>query len=45
MLTEEEWAYKGYEPTVSPFVPDAGEQFGEAVLSYLQSELRSKNLN
>lgn len=42
MLTEEEWAYKGYEPTVSPFVPGAGERFGEAVLSYLQSELKSK---
>ncbi|SHN22847.1 Neutral/alkaline non-lysosomal ceramidase, N-terminal [Cyclobacterium lianum] len=45
MLTEEEWAYKGYEPTVSPFIPGAGERFGEAVLSYLQSELKSKKLN
>jgi hypothetical protein len=44
MVTEEEWAYKGYEPSVSPFVPNAGERFGEAVLSYLQSELKSKNL-
>ncbi|NHE56527.1 neutral/alkaline non-lysosomal ceramidase N-terminal domain-containing protein [Cyclobacterium plantarum] len=45
MLTEEEWVYKGYEPTVSPFVPNAGAKFGEAVLSYLQSELKSKYLN
>ena len=34
--------YKGYEPTVSPFVPSAGTKFGEAVLSYLESELKSK---
>jgi hypothetical protein len=42
MLTEEEWKYKGYEPTVSPFVPNAGTRFGETVLSYLESELKSK---
>ncbi|GEO23050.1 neutral/alkaline non-lysosomal ceramidase N-terminal domain-containing protein [Cyclobacterium qasimii] len=42
MLTEEEWKYKGYEPTVSPYVPSAGTRFGEAVLSYLESELKSK---
>tara|TARA_R110002124_G_scaffold55708_6_gene157826 strand:+ start:39097 stop:40380 length:1284 start_codon:yes stop_codon:yes gene_type:complete len=42
MLTEEEWEYKGYEPTVSPFVPNAGTRFGETVLSYLESELKSK---
>ncbi|WP_339922763.1 neutral/alkaline non-lysosomal ceramidase N-terminal domain-containing protein [uncultured Cyclobacterium sp.] len=42
MLTEEEWKYKGYEPTVSPYVPSAGTKFGEAVLSYLESELKSK---
>lgn len=42
MLTEEEWQYEGYEPTVSPYVPSAGTKFGEAVLSYLESELKSK---
>lgn len=43
MLTEEEVGYKGYETTVSPFVPEAGSLFTEAVSSYLQSELKSKN--
>ncbi|MBI0398953.1 neutral/alkaline non-lysosomal ceramidase N-terminal domain-containing protein [Cyclobacterium marinum] len=42
MLTEEEWEYKGYEPTVSPFVPNAATRFGETVLSYLESEMKSK---
>ena len=42
LLTEEEWRYGGYEPTVSPYTPAAEKQLKEAVSSYLQGELRSK---
>lgn len=42
MLTEEEWQYNGYEPTVSPYTPKAGRQMTEAVSAYLQGELLSK---
>jgi len=38
MLTEEEYKYKGYEPTVSPFTPGAARDFTEAVVTYLQGK-------
>lgn len=42
MLTAEEWKYGGYEPTVSPYTPEAGRQLTEAVSAYLDGELLSK---
>lgn len=36
------WEHGGYEPSVSPFTPAAGKDVIEAVLAYLQGELRSK---
>ena len=42
MLTEEEFQYGGYEPTVTPYTPAAARELTESVLSYLQGELRSK---
>ena len=42
MPTREEWKYGGYEPTVSPYTPEAGKQLTDAVTGYLQGELLSK---
>lgn len=42
MLTEEEVGYGGYEPMVSPYTPEAGEQLVETVSGYLEGELLSK---
>ncbi|WP_236974296.1 neutral/alkaline non-lysosomal ceramidase N-terminal domain-containing protein [Membranihabitans maritimus] len=42
MLTEEEVGYGGYEPTVSPYRPEAGRQLVETVSAYLEGELLSK---
>jgi len=41
LLTEEEYKYKGYEPTVSPYTPSAARDLTEAVVSYLQGEMRT----
>jgi hypothetical protein len=35
------WAEGGYEPSVSPFTPAVDQDLTEAVIGYLQSELRS----
>jgi len=41
LLTEDEYRYEGYEPTVSPFTPGADRDLTEAVITYLQGEMRS----
>lgn len=38
--TKAEFAHKGYEPSVSPFTPDAGEDLAHAVLAYLDGQVR-----
>src|SRR5690554_1964564 len=42
LLTEEEVGYGGYEPSVSPYSPEAGRQLVETVSAYLEGELLSK---
>jgi neutral ceramidase len=42
LLTEEEWKYGGYEPTVSPYTPRAAKDLTEGVLNYIQGVMRSK---
>jgi hypothetical protein len=42
LVTDEELTYGGYEPSVSPFRPTAGNAFRDAVTGYLQGELKSK---
>ncbi len=39
LLTEEEYKYRGYEPTVSPFTPGAASDLTETVVSYLQGKI------
>ena len=39
--TRKGWDEGGYEPTVSPFTPDAEKDLTEAVIGYLQGELRA----
>jgi hypothetical protein len=39
MLTPEEWPKGGYEPTVSPFTPEAPVTLKESVVNYLQGEM------
>jgi hypothetical protein len=39
MLTPEEWPKGGYEPTVSPFTPQAPIDLKESVVNYLQGEM------
>ena len=41
LLTESEYKYEGYEPTVSPYTPGAARDLTEAVVSYLQGEMRT----
>ena len=41
LTTAEAWEHDGYEPSVSPFTPAAEKDLTEAVISYLQSEMRS----
>jgi len=36
LLTESEYRFEGYEPTVSPYTPQAASDLTEAVVSYLQ---------
>ncbi len=38
LLTEEEYKYEGYEPTVSPYTPRAAGDLTEAVITYLQGK-------
>jgi neutral ceramidase len=40
LLAEEELKYGGYEPTVSPYAPGAARTLTEAVVTYIQGELR-----
>lgn len=40
LLTEEEYTHGGYEPTASPFTPRAEKDITEAVITYLQGELK-----
>jgi neutral ceramidase len=39
LLTEEEYKYGGYEPTVSPFTPGAASDLTEDVVTYLQGKI------
>ena len=41
LLTEAEYKYEGYEPKVSPFTPGADKDLTEAVITYLQGEMRT----
>jgi neutral ceramidase len=41
MLTPEEWPKGGYEPTVSPFTPEAPLELKESVVNYLKGEMLS----
>jgi neutral ceramidase len=43
LLTAPEYQHGGYEPTVSPFTPEAASALTESVVGYLQGELRGKN--
>ena len=40
-LTEEEYKYGGYEPTVSPYTPQSASDLTEAVSTYLQGEMKT----
>ena len=40
LLTEEEYKLGGYEPLVSPYIPSADKSLKEAVLGYLNGELK-----
>ena len=42
LVTDEELNYAGYEPSVSPFRHNAGNEFRDAVNAYLHGELKSK---
>ena len=42
LTTAAAWDYDGYEPSVSPFTPAAEKDLIEAVLGYLQGEMRSQ---
>lgn len=39
LLTEEEYDYEGYEPTVSPYTKQAAEDLQSAVITYLQGSM------
>lgn len=43
LLAEEELKYGGYETTVTPYAPGAAKTLMEAVISYIQGEMRSNN--
>jgi hypothetical protein len=44
LLTESEYKYKGYEPTVSPFTPGAERDLTEAVVTHLQGKMQNNEL-
>jgi len=41
LLTEAEYRYEGYEPTVSPYTPQSASDLTEAVVTYLQGEMKT----
>jgi neutral ceramidase len=41
LLSSQEYKYEGYEPTVSPYTPRAAADLTEAVVTYLQGEMRT----
>jgi hypothetical protein len=41
LLSESEYKYGGYEPTVSPYTPRSAADLTEAVVSYLQGKMRT----
>jgi hypothetical protein len=41
LLTEAEYKYGGYEPTVSPYTPQAASDLTEAVVTYIQGEMKT----
>ncbi len=45
MPTEGEWEHGGYETSVSPYTPSAAKDLTQSVISYLQAEMRSKNIH
>ena len=42
LLSESEYKYEGYEPTVSPYTPQAASDLTEAVVTYLQEEMKTQ---
>jgi neutral ceramidase len=42
LLPESEFKHGGYEPEVSPYTPDAARDLTEAVVTYLQGEMRTQ---
>lgn len=42
LLAEEEIKYGGYEPTVSPYAPGAAKALTEAVVNYIQGDMRAE---
>jgi len=42
LLTEQEYKYEGYEPTVSPYTPQSASDLTEAVVTHLQGEMRNR---
>ena len=43
LLTEDEYKYGGYEPTVSPFTPRAARDLIDAVMTHISGEMRIPN--
>ncbi|WP_221391105.1 neutral/alkaline non-lysosomal ceramidase N-terminal domain-containing protein [Dyadobacter sp. NIV53] len=43
LLTEKEYAQGGYETTVTPYSPKAGQDLTDAVMNYLQGEMKKPN--
>jgi neutral ceramidase len=43
LLTESEYKFEGYEPTVSPYTPRAARDLTDAVITYLQGENAKQN--
>jgi neutral ceramidase len=41
LLTSDEYSFKGYEPEVSPFTPEAENDLKKAVKAYLQGEMKT----
>lgn len=43
LVTENAYKHEGYEPSVSPFSPKAERDLSEAVIGYIQGEMKSSN--
>lgn len=41
LLSEDEWKYGGYEPTVSPYTPGAAKDLTDGVLNYMHGKMNS----